>query len=1061
MTEVLALLRVRAGISQSALASWVGLSRQTISMIENGKRPMSWQTYLSLLLFFDYNQATHQMLRDMSIFPEKLVAHFSGNQTVAQTDASSYLEALSTALSAFMRVCPDLIYIKDRDARYVCCSRAFAAFAGLADEEAVRGRSDYDLVEKSCADQYRAVDERVLRTGKPCLDYDEKLPEGVARYAKTSKYPLMDGDGNVIGVYGVTRDVTEYRVAFERLKLLTDNIPGEIATYACTPDSLDLQYFNDGFCKLFGVTRAEYEKRSAVDPVSAVFQEDMPAVMAQIERIIRDGTPMDCLYRAHVEGGGYKWIRHKAVIAQRHGNAVIVNAMLIDVTEQQEATERLRVSEEEHRLAMIHSGNIICRYSIADGSISMSPEAAATFKIPQRLTDMPEEAIRLGMVAAESVDAYTAFFAALQRGSRDATVVFQLSTAAGWRWMEASASVIFSADDKPVSAVISFSDVTEQLEKEAVYKNWQQSLREKAPESYTMFRSNLSKDVSFDTAEGSLLSVKFSKKAATFSARTAEYMRQFVFEEDRERYAAALNPDTLLANYYRGKPTQTLEYREKLPEGGVRWLCLSIELLEYPGSTDVEAYLLYEDIDETKKAALREQARAQNDPLTGVFNRHTFIEKMDVFLAESAPETLHALLMLDLDGFKLINDSFGHETGDRTLIDAAQTLRSMIRHGDLVGRLGGDEFIVFLNDIQSRADAARKAKQVCNALRRAFSVEAQLSASVGVAVFPDDGEDFASLYHKADVALYHVKATGKDNYIFYDARMDGEKPQTTGAAETADTLDTLTSALARPKHRMLIVEDNRANSEMLSNLFKDEFIIDTVEDGNAALLRLRRYGTGISVVLLDLILPGMDGFAVLREMRAHAEMQTIPVIVVSGMDERETSLRTIKYGASDFVTKPIDVDILRLRVQSALSRAENERLRAQNNGLALQANEIARCRAVLESEGTVIVEYDMPNELFTYDPSISQRLAGVFDSRPLWQILLADRVADAETVMRLQELTHSVLTNEGKSSGRLSVLLKTPAGARRRFIFRVIKRTDADHLGDKALLTFTDTVQAE
>lgn len=957
-----------------------------------------------------------------------------------------------------MRACPDLIYVKDRESRYVCCSRAFASLAGLAGEKDVRGKSDYDLVEKDYADRYRAMDAQVLQTGRACVDYEEKLPEkGVAvRYARTSKYPIADRDGNVVGIYGVTRDVTEYRVAFERLKLLTDSIPGGIATYACSPDGVNILYFNDGFCTLFGFTREEYGKKCAVDPISMVFQEDLPVVRAQIERIIRDGTPVDCLHRAHIMGGGYKWIRLKAVIAERHGGTAIVNAMLVDVTEQQEATERLRVSEEEHRLAMIHSGNIICRYLIADGSISMAPEAAAKFEIPQRLENVPEEAVRLGMVAPESVEAYAAFFTDIRQGSKNASVVFQQRTTEGWRWMEADASTIFSADGKPVSAVISFRDVTEELEKEAVYKKWQQSLREKAPDSYTLFRCNLSKDTSFDTVEGSLLSVSFSPKARTFSARTAEYMRQFVFEEDRELYAAALNPDTLLANYYRGKHAQTLEYREALP-GGVRWLRLSIELVEYPSSTDVEAYLMYEDIDRTKKAELHTQALAQNDPLTGVLNRQTFADKIDRLLEEAAPEPLIALLMLDLDGFKLINDSFGHEVGDSTLIDAAQTLRSVVRHGDLVGRLGGDEFIVCLNGIQNRTDAARKAKQICNALRRAFSAEIQLSASIGVAVYPYDGDDFASLYHKADLALYHVKATGKDNYIFYDERMEGEKPQSAGGADTSAQ----TPALARLKHRMLIVEDNKANSEMLSRLFKDEFIIDTAEDGNAALLRLRRYGTGISVVLLDLILPGIDGFAVLEKMRAHPELQTIPVIVVSGMDERETSLRAIKYGASDFVTKPIDTEILRLRVRSALSKAENERLRAQNNYLALQMNEIARCRAVLENEGTAIVEYDMPNEMFTYDASISRHLAGAFDERPLWQIFLADKVADAETIMRLQELVHSVLKDEMKNSASLTVMLKTPSGARRRFIFRVIKRTDEDRLGDKALLAFTDAMQSE
>ena len=128
----------------------------------------------------------------------------------------------------------------------------------------------------------------------------------------------------------------------------------------------------------------------------------------------------------------------------------------------------------------------------------------------------------------------------------------------------------------------------------------------------------------------------------------------------------------------------------------------------------------------------------------------------------------------------------------------------------------------------------------------------------------------------------------------------------------------------------------------LTSLFADEFIIDTAAEGTAALIRLNRYGAGISVVLLDLMMPGLDGFAVLKKMRESITMQSIPVIVVSGMNERETCLEAIKNGASDYITKPVDAELLKLRVASAISKMENDRLRAQNRYLAIQNEEARR-----------------------------------------------------------------------------------------------------------------------
>lgn len=332
-------------------------------------------------------------------------------------------------------------------------------------------------------------------------------------------------------------------------------------------------------------------------------------------------------------------------------------------------------------------------------------------------------------------------------------------------------------------------------------------------------------------------------------------------------------------------------------------------------------------------------ASVHTDSLTGLLNWIGFEEKCKPALENRKDGTLAAIMMIDLDGFKYVNDYFGYAVGDATLIEIAQKLRRAFRSDDMICRLDGDEFLICMCDMPDRKSIEEKAEIVCALLHKSFSINVQLSSSMGIAVCPDDGEDIDGLCRNAGRALFYVKVSGKDNYSLFSEEMGEAEfaPQENGG-ETAHGL----VGNSEPKRRMLIVEDNEINRDAISAIFEDEFIIDTAAEGTAALAKLKRYGSGVSVVLLDLQMPGMDGFTMLKRMRDSTAMQNIPVIVVSGMDERETTLEAIRNGASDFITKPVDVDLLRLRVASAISKSENEQLRAQNRYLALQNEEVRR-----------------------------------------------------------------------------------------------------------------------
>jgi diguanylate cyclase (GGDEF)-like protein len=164
--------------------------------------------------------------------------------------------------------------------------------------------------------------------------------------------------------------------------------------------------------------------------------------------------------------------------------------------------------------------------------------------------------------------------------------------------------------------------------------------------------------------------------------------------------------------------------------------------------------------------------QATHDALTGLGNRKLFDELLvrAVFRAERSRRPL-AVLYLDLDGFKDVNDAFGHQAGDRVLAETARRLESVVRPGDIVARLGGDEFVVLCESLATPDDAERIAARIVQALGRPIPVAAgaaTVSASVGIAIGVPD-ESAASIVARADEAMYRTKQEGKAGYRFASA----------------------------------------------------------------------------------------------------------------------------------------------------------------------------------------------------------------------------------------------------------------------------------------------------
>ncbi len=168
-----------------------------------------------------------------------------------------------------------------------------------------------------------------------------------------------------------------------------------------------------------------------------------------------------------------------------------------------------------------------------------------------------------------------------------------------------------------------------------------------------------------------------------------------------------------------------------------------------------------------KQAALSDKARL--DAMTGLLNKSTIIESVENYLKETSDDSKHALLMIDSDNFKAVNDNYGHAVGDEVIKYLGNVIKRTFRDSDFKGRFGGDEFMVFMKNTTKEVTAMR-AGQLNEAIRKPYvkdGKEIRISCSIGVAFYPKDGTDFDSLFGKADEALYKAKSLGKDRFVEY------------------------------------------------------------------------------------------------------------------------------------------------------------------------------------------------------------------------------------------------------------------------------------------------------
>lgn len=329
------------------------------------------------------------------------------------------------------------------------------------------------------------------------------------------------------------------------------------------------------------------------------------------------------------------------------------------------------------------------------------------------------------------------------------------------KWVEERGETSYDTEGKPLLTRGTVQDITQQVEAEEQLELYAKVFEHSGESILITDQDNgiVSVNQAFQRQTGySLAEVAGEDPTVLASGRTAGETYRAMWEELKHR------------GFWQG------ELWNRRKNGEVYPLWIAITALK--DSTGRVTHYIGASIDISERKAAEERIRrlAHHDALTGLINRASLESGLEQVLGVARRNKSHlAVMFIDMDRFKLINDTIGHHAGDALLIRVADRLKEAVRDSDMVARLGGDEFVIVLTGLQQGTDAMHVAENIVHSLGQPYECGENVlhtSPSVGISIFPEDGKDAQTLMKNADTAMYHVKESGRNGYRFFTAQMN-------------------------------------------------------------------------------------------------------------------------------------------------------------------------------------------------------------------------------------------------------------------------------------------------
>ena len=518
-------------------------------------------------------------------------------------------------------------------------------------------------------------------------------------------------------------------------------------------------FFNDSLCRIW-----EYPKEElmGLNYRQYVDEESANKFFQSFNQVFKTGKPVREFYWQITRRDGA--IKHlEASVSLRRdsrGTPTGFHGIMRDVTERKQMEETLRHNQEKYR-AMIET--------IQDGYFEVDLTGTYTFVndvICRHMRYSREELLGLGnrqfQDRANAKKAYQAFVNVYNTGIPVKAFEMEVIRKDGTKQIsEVSISLIRDSRGQPVGFRGISRDICDRKEMEESLRQSEERYRsiiEQMEDGY--FEVDLAGNFTFvNDAE----------------CRNLGYSRRELIGMNRKQYADEKNAVALfnLFNevYKTGTPVKSYDLELVRKDGKKAFHAISASLIKGADGKPVGFRGIARDVSERKSQEEQIKYLATHDGLTELPNRLMFNQLLShAVQGAKRYQKQFAVMFIDLDGFKVVNDTLGHDAGDRLLREIAVRFKHTLRAVDVVARLGGDEFVVMMEDIAAPEQAAVLAQRILDATGKPFGLasgECRVTASIGICVYPENGDDEQTLMKNADAAMYRAKETGKDNFRFY------------------------------------------------------------------------------------------------------------------------------------------------------------------------------------------------------------------------------------------------------------------------------------------------------
>ena len=525
-------------------------------------------------------------------------------------------------------------------------------------------------------------------------------------------------------------------------------------------------YANEALCRMTGYREGELSGLN----FSAALHPDDRALRKNLFQKILAGQVGSYVNerRLLTKDGSIRWARVSVTVPREPSGPLQLIALVEDITERKQAEDALRASEERFRIAAENASDLIYEWDLASGQVEVfcpSPQRLGDWPLPatheewKRLV-YPEDLARIQAAAAghlESGERYSDEYRVLGRSGK----IYHYSN---------RGQAILNSAGKPVKCIGLLTNVTERkLAEEAMAQlaaivqcSGDAILATDTTGAITTWNAGAQQLLGYRAAEARGLSIA----QLFFSAELA---------------------GEILSQVHQGQSSRLDEALLVRQDGSQIPVLLSVSPIRKSDAQLSGSAIIARDISARKQAEREMAHQALHDQLTGLPNGLWLADGLAESIANADLDVSGmAVIFVDLDGFKFVNDTLGHEAGDILLQQVSQRLKASVRYGDLLARMGGDEFMVVVNGVTDDRVAQSVAERLSDALRGPFAVaqhELVITASMGISMYPRDGKDVSSLRRNADTAMYKAKQAGKDRVHFYTPAL-GAAVQARMALET-------------------------------------------------------------------------------------------------------------------------------------------------------------------------------------------------------------------------------------------------------------------------------------